>query len=100
MIRPDHIGDMLFASPALRTLRTALPDAQLTAMVGPWGEAVWRNNSYLNEIIVCRFPAPTRRPKTSLLARTTSCSSALGRYEPGVLTWLSSCALIIGGERC
>lgn len=68
MIRPDHIGDMLFATPALRMLRTALPDAQLTGMVGPWGEAVWRTNSYLDEIIVCRFPAFTRRRKTSPLS--------------------------------
>ena len=33
MIRPDHIGDMLFATNALRMLRTALPDVHLTAMV-------------------------------------------------------------------
>lgn len=44
-----------------------------------------RNNSYLDKITVCRFPALTRRPKTSLLVHTTCCSSILGRYEPAVL---------------
>ena len=69
MIRPDHIGDMLFAPPCLADAAHWLPDAQLTGMVGPWGESVWRTNSYLDEIIVCRFPAFTRRRKTSPLSR-------------------------------
>jgi lipopolysaccharide heptosyltransferase II len=68
LIRPDHIGDLLFATPALRALRRALPDAHLACTVGPWGQAVLENNPHLDEIIVCEFPAFTRKPKASLLA--------------------------------
>jgi lipopolysaccharide heptosyltransferase II len=68
LIRPDHIGDLLFATPALRALRRACPDAHLTAMVGPWGQAVVANNPNLDEIIVCEFPAFDHKPKTSFLA--------------------------------
>jgi heptosyltransferase-2/heptosyltransferase-3 len=68
LIRPDHIGDLLFATPALRVLRRACPDAHLAAMVGPWGNAVVENNPNLDEIIVCEFPAFSRKPKTSLIA--------------------------------
>lgn len=68
VVRPDHIGDQLFATPALRLLREAFPAGHLTCMVGPWGEAVWKNNPQVDEIIVCEFPAFAHTPKASLLA--------------------------------
>lgn len=68
LIRPDHIGDLLFATPALRMLRRACPHAHLAAMVGPWGKAVLEHNPNLDEIMVCEFPGFSRRPKTSFLA--------------------------------
>jgi len=68
LIRPDHIGDLLFATPALRLLRHAFPDAHLTALVGPWGKAVWEQNPHLDEQIVCEFPGFTRQPKDSAWA--------------------------------
>lgn len=68
LIRPDHIGDLLFATPALRALRKTVPDAHLACMVGPWGQAVLENNPYVDEIVVCEFPAFTRKPKADLLA--------------------------------
>jgi len=68
LIRPDHIGDLLFATPALRVLHQAFPAAYLAALVGPWGKAVWERNPCLDERIVCEFPGFTRQPKTSALA--------------------------------
>ena len=38
VIRPDHLGDLLFLGPALRWLRARLPGAHLTLAVGPWGK--------------------------------------------------------------
>ncbi|MGQ9714727.1 MAG: glycosyltransferase family 9 protein [Anaerolineae bacterium] len=66
LIRPDHLGDLLFATPALRYLRTRLPDAHLTALVGPWGEAVWRDNRHLDQVRTLPFPGFTRKPKGPL----------------------------------
>ncbi len=68
LIRPDHIGDLLFVTPALRLLRTAWPEAHLVAMVGPWGRAVIENNPNVDEILVCEFPGFTRKLKSSFLA--------------------------------
>ena len=63
LIRPDHLGDLLFATPALRHLRTRLPDAHLTALVGPWGKPVWQDCPYLDEVQALPFPGFTRGPK-------------------------------------
>ncbi|RMF81520.1 MAG: glycosyltransferase family 9 protein, partial [Nitrospirae bacterium] len=66
LIRPDHLGDLLFLTPALRHLRALLPDAHLSLLVGPWGEEVMRHNPHLDEVLVCEFPGFTRQPKPSV----------------------------------
>lgn len=68
VIRPDHLGDLLFATPALHLLRASLPDAHIAALVGPWGEAVLAGNPDLDEILTCPFPGFTRQPKSNPLA--------------------------------
>ncbi len=68
IVRPDHLGDLLFATPALARLRERYPDAEIVGMVGPWGEAVWRRLPDLDRVITCPFPGFTRRPKGSPLA--------------------------------
>ena len=67
IIRPDHIGDVLFTTPAIRALRSAIPDAHIAYMVGPWARDVIRDNVHLDEVIACPFPGFTRGPKRHLL---------------------------------
>jgi len=68
LIRPDHLGDVLFTTPALRPLRSAFPQAKIAYMVGEWSKEVVENNPNLDEILTCPFPGFTRQPKRSLLA--------------------------------
>jgi len=68
LIRPDHLGDMLFATPAFQMLREALPQARLTLLAGPWSQAAIARNPDLDEVLTCRFPGFERQPKTSLIA--------------------------------
>ena len=68
LIRPDHLGDLLFTTPALRLLREQLPGAHLTALVGSWGKAALANNPCVDAIQTLEFPGFTRKPKPSLLA--------------------------------
>jgi heptosyltransferase-3 len=56
LIRPDHLGDLLFVTPALRFLRLAAPNAHIALMVGPWSLPVVARNPNLDEILVCNFP--------------------------------------------
>ena len=66
LIRPDHLGDLLFTTPAISLLREAFPQACLTCLVGPWSKAVIENNPSIDEIAVCPFPGFTRQEKRSI----------------------------------
>ncbi len=68
LIRPDHLGDVLFLTPALHALRRALPAAHITLLVGPWAQEVVRDNADLDAVITCPFPGFERRRKAGLLA--------------------------------
>ncbi|MCW5881665.1 MAG: glycosyltransferase family 9 protein [Anaerolineae bacterium] len=68
LIRPDHLGDVLLATPAFEALRAAWPDAHVTALVGPWAETVARRNPYLDAVLSLPFPGFTRAAPASALA--------------------------------
>lgn len=63
VIRPDHLGDLLFVTPALSALRRRYPTAHIAALVGPWGAPVLVNNPDIDELLTCPFPGFTRQPK-------------------------------------
>src|SRR5882757_8409212 len=61
-IKPDHLGDLLLATPVLAALRQRLPAAQITALVGPWSQIVLQRNPDIDALLVCPFPGFERRP--------------------------------------
>jgi ADP-heptose:LPS heptosyltransferase len=65
VIRPDHLGDLLFLTPALHALRQAFPAAHIACLVGPWGQPVLAGNPDIDELLACDFPWFNRRPKTA-----------------------------------
>jgi len=76
LIRPDHLGDLLFTTPALRALRKTFPRALITCLVGPWAEAAVASNPGIDEVMLCPFPGFTRQPKKSIIEPYV----VLGRY--------------------
>lgn len=68
VIRPDHLGDLLFTLPALRHLRTAFPQAHIAGAIGPWGAPLLAEAAILDEQITLPFPGFTRAPKGSPLS--------------------------------
>ena len=104
LIRPDHLGDMLFATPSFRILREALPQAKITLLAGPWSQAVVAGNPDVDELLICRFPGFERQPKSSaaapyLLLRATARDLA-GRFDAALVlrfdhwwgAWLAAAA--------
>ncbi|HEX5416532.1 MAG TPA: glycosyltransferase family 9 protein, partial [Chloroflexota bacterium] len=68
VIRPDHLGDLLFLTPALRQVRRGLPDAEIVGLVGPWGRPVLERNPDLDRLLTWEFSWFDRKPRSSPLA--------------------------------
>lgn len=51
VVRTDRIGDVVLATPLIRALRQAFPNAFIAAMVRPYARDVLLNNPHVNEII-------------------------------------------------
>jgi heptosyltransferase-2/heptosyltransferase-3 len=101
-IKPDHLGDLLLATPVLARLRRRLPAARITALVGPWSQVVLERNRNVDVLLTCPFPGFARgahdegrttkdeRPQllrilSSLVARLASLAKPyrlLFRYAP------------------
>lgn len=65
LIRPDHLGDLVLTTPVLDALRTHIPDAQITMMVGPWSSEVVARHPAITRLLTCPFPGfqrSTQRP--------------------------------------
>ncbi len=55
-IRPDHIGDMLLATPAIRALKDAQPFAQIHVLAGPWAAPILNSYDEIQQVLTIRFP--------------------------------------------
>ncbi len=74
LIRPDHLGDVLLTTPAIRALAAARPDARLVALVGPWSAGVISAYPEIALTLTLPFPGFARHP-----ARTSA--------RPYLLAW-------------
>jgi heptosyltransferase-2/heptosyltransferase-3 len=66
LIRPDHLGDVLLATPAVRALRHARPLAEIHLLVGPWAAQVLAPYEAVDQVLTLPFPGFSRSPKRSL----------------------------------
>ncbi len=57
LIHPGPLGALILTTPVLRTLKTQVPDAHLTMMVGPWSKEVVVNHPAIDQLLVYRFPS-------------------------------------------
>jgi ADP-heptose:LPS heptosyltransferase len=63
LIRPDHLGDVLLTTPAIRALRRARPNAELHALVGGWSADVIADFDEIDYVLTLPFPGFTRESK-------------------------------------
>ena len=68
VIKPDHLGDVLLLTPALRALRYSQPHAQISVLVGSWATRLLADNPDLDAIETCEFPGFVRGAQPSTLA--------------------------------
>lgn len=55
-IRPDHIGDMLLATPAMRALKHARPYTEIHVLAGPWSADILANIPEIDQVLTIDFP--------------------------------------------
>lgn len=90
LIKPDHLGDVLLLTPALRLLRRQLPDAHITLLIGPWSRAAVAHNPDVDAILTITFPGFTRSDKPrpwqpyTLLLKTALLLRA-GRFDAALI---------------
>jgi ADP-heptose:LPS heptosyltransferase len=66
IMRPDHLGDLLLATPVLNALKEHAPDAHITMMVGPWSREVVARHPAIDHIRTCPFPGFQRAAQKPL----------------------------------
>jgi heptosyltransferase-2/heptosyltransferase-3 len=71
LIRPDHLGDMLLTTPAIRALKEALPSSRLVGLAGAWSADVLAAYPEIDMVLTLPFPGFTRQPKEGLLTPYT-----------------------------
>ncbi|MEP7288496.1 MAG: glycosyltransferase family 9 protein [Chloroflexota bacterium] len=74
LIRPDHLGDILLTTPAVRALKAAEPSSRLIALAGVWSAEALAAYSQIDMVLTLPFPGFTRQPKESI-------------YRPYIMAW-------------
>jgi ADP-heptose:LPS heptosyltransferase len=87
LCRPDHLGDVLFALPAVALLRAALPDAHLTLAVAPGMADLVARCPHLDDVLALPFPAvnASAAPPRWVDAVHALAPRMTGRYDVALL---------------
>jgi ADP-heptose:LPS heptosyltransferase len=106
IVRPDHLGDMILVTPILHALKSALPDAQITMMVGPWSSEIVARHPAVEHVITCAFPGFQRVPQRPLdpykLLFQTAPKLSAGQYDIAINLrpdfWWGAALLYLAGS--
>lgn len=64
-IKPDHLGDMLLAIPAMRALKEARPYTEIHVLAGSWSGSVLANVPEVDMVLTIDFPGFARGEEKS-----------------------------------
>lgn len=76
LVRPDHLGDLLLATPVLHALKQHAPNAHITMMVGPWSSEIVERHPAVDRLLICPFPGFQRAPQNPLAPYTLLVNAA------------------------
>ena len=63
LIRPDHLGDLLLAIPAIQRARALAPDGAISLLVGPWNLEAAQHIAGVDDVATLDFPWFNRTAK-------------------------------------
>ncbi len=67
VVKLDHIGDVILATPVFSNLRLAFPNADIDALAGDWSRVILENHPDVNKVWVYNSPAFSRSQKPTPL---------------------------------
>ncbi len=76
VVKLDHLGDILLATPVFSNLRRAYPNAELHALIGGWSRVIVENHPAVNKVIEYNSPFFSRTG-----ASPTPFSQAIALYR-------------------
>lgn len=81
VVKLDHLGDVLLATPVFSNLSQAYPDAELHALVGAWSRVVLERHPDVNKVLEYNSPAFCRTGSPTSLKQTFQLYRALRRQK-------------------
>ena len=90
VIKLDHLGDVLLATPVFSNLRRAYPNAELHALTGAWSRVVLEKHPDVNNVIEYNSPAFCRTGQPTSLRETFKLYRQLRRQKYGLIVELRS----------
>ena len=90
VIKLDHIGDVLLATPVFSNLRRTYPDAELHALTGAWSRVVLERHPDVNNVVEYDSPAFCRTGQPTSLRDTFKLYRQLRRQKYDLMVDLRS----------
>ena len=90
VIKLDHLGDVLLATPVFSNLRRAYPNAELHALTGTWSRVVLERHPDVNKVIEYNSPAFCRTGQPTSLRETFKLYRELRRQKYDLMVDLRS----------
>ena len=90
VVKLDHLGDVLLATPVFSNLRQAYPNAELHALTGAWSRVVLERHPDINKVLEYNSPAFCRTGQPTSLRETFQLYKQLHHQKYDLLVALRS----------
>ena len=90
VIKLDHLGDVLLATPVFSNLRRAYPNAELHALTGAWSRVVLEKHPDVSKVMEYNSPAFCRTGRPTSLKQTFRLYRELRRQKYDLIVELRS----------
>ena len=90
VVKLDHLGDVLLATPVFSNLRRAYPNTELHALTGAWSRVVLEKHPDVSKVIEYNSPAFCRTGQPTSLKQTFRLYRALRRQKYDLMVELRS----------
>lgn len=85
VVKLDHIGDVLLATPVFSNLRLAFPNSELHALTGTWSRVILENHPDVDKVLTYNSPSFCRSEQPTSIRETYQLFRQLRRQKYDLL---------------